>query len=240
MDLIQFKLKGRFAHFLTAEANKELASYPVPPRTVLLGLAAAVLGLEKDRAQLELEPAFVAVRSYPVNSIWVKGKFHKSLSPGLDYKIRQNAKGETAEMKNQKILNQEWLINPEWDIWVNLPDPFHSDFCRRLERRAWHFSPYLGISEHSADLLFEGHHHATALASGTYRIMTVMDRSRGTPDYRDIMAEGLSLQFLSMPAVLTQDRVFTHRRYMFEKSGLQIPVQTESAWQANGSIITAL
>ena len=50
MELINFRLSGRFAHFLRAEASASALSYPVPPRTVILGILGAVLGLSKDKA----------------------------------------------------------------------------------------------------------------------------------------------------------------------------------------------
>ena len=52
MELINFRLSGRFAHFLRAEASASALSYPVPPRTVILGILGAVLGLSKDNHRL--------------------------------------------------------------------------------------------------------------------------------------------------------------------------------------------
>src|SRR5918995_594562 len=58
---VVFEYAGRFGHFLRAEASVSALSYPVPPRTVLLGVIGAVLGLEKDTPQVELAEALISV-----------------------------------------------------------------------------------------------------------------------------------------------------------------------------------
>src|SRR5215204_4090672 len=54
---VVFEYAGRFGHFLRAEASVSALSYPVPPRTALLGMIRAVLGLEKDTPQVKLKDA---------------------------------------------------------------------------------------------------------------------------------------------------------------------------------------
>ena len=54
MKIVHFELSGRFGHFLRAEANRDMPSYPIPPRTAVLGLIGAILGLTKDSPQILL------------------------------------------------------------------------------------------------------------------------------------------------------------------------------------------
>src|SRR5215471_15197821 len=61
MRLVRFRYHGRVGHFLRAEMNASALSYPVPPRTVLLGLLGNILGLRKDEAPAVLGEAQVAV-----------------------------------------------------------------------------------------------------------------------------------------------------------------------------------
>ena len=57
MNVVCFEYKAKYGHFLRAEANANGVTYPVPPRTALLGLIAAVLGLPKDALAHELAEA---------------------------------------------------------------------------------------------------------------------------------------------------------------------------------------
>src|SRR6266581_3122980 len=61
MRVVSFRYWGRVGHFLRAEMNASALSYPVPPRTVLLGLLGNVLGMVKDQAPLVLAEAMIAV-----------------------------------------------------------------------------------------------------------------------------------------------------------------------------------
>lgn len=48
MEIICFKIRGKFAHFRKYYANNTAFSFSIPPRTTLMGIVAAVLGLPKD------------------------------------------------------------------------------------------------------------------------------------------------------------------------------------------------
>src|SRR5207302_1999151 len=54
MKVVCFEYRAKYGHFLRAEANANGVTYPVPPRTALLGLIAAVLGLPKDALAREM------------------------------------------------------------------------------------------------------------------------------------------------------------------------------------------
>ena len=74
---VVFEYAGRFGHFLRAEASVSALSYPVPPRTALLGMIGAVLGLEKDTPQVELKDALIAVSGPVPATHWHRVKFRK-------------------------------------------------------------------------------------------------------------------------------------------------------------------
>lgn len=48
MDILILDIFGRFAHFRKFYTNSSSLSYSIPPRTVLMGLMAALLGYERD------------------------------------------------------------------------------------------------------------------------------------------------------------------------------------------------
>ena len=62
MLTLSFRYFGRVGHFMRAEMNASALSYPVPPRTALLGLLGAVLGMSKDAVSTELVDAAVGLR----------------------------------------------------------------------------------------------------------------------------------------------------------------------------------
>ncbi len=48
MEILTFDLLGKFAHFRKYYANNTALSYSLPPRTALMGMVAAMLGLPRD------------------------------------------------------------------------------------------------------------------------------------------------------------------------------------------------
>lgn len=48
MEILSFKVKGKFAHFRKYYANNTAFSFSIPPRTTLMGMTAAAMGWEKD------------------------------------------------------------------------------------------------------------------------------------------------------------------------------------------------
>jgi CRISPR-associated protein Cas5h len=48
MEIIQFDIQGKFAHFRKYYANNTAMSFSIPPRTTIMGILAGILGLPKD------------------------------------------------------------------------------------------------------------------------------------------------------------------------------------------------
>ena len=238
MQVVHFKLFGKFAHFLKAEANVSMPSYPFPTRTNIIGLIGAMLGLGKDTPQTELEPAFIAITGKIPKSFWVGMKFHQSLPAFLNYKIKKTDKGNSAEITNQKILKQEWLFKPEYELWVALPEKYQKFFFERIKYRKWHFQPYLGISEHMADIEWLSEEEAIKMPEGECKINSIFSKDSANINMDKVIEDHLKLHFLRMPATLNSDRIFSHKDYLFEREGRSVFVKTSSAYKiGNNNII---
>lgn len=48
MEILSFKISGKMGHFRKYYANNTAFSYSIPPRTTLMGIVAAAMGLPKD------------------------------------------------------------------------------------------------------------------------------------------------------------------------------------------------
>jgi len=238
MNVIHFRIQGRFGHFLRAEANASAPSYPVPPRTALLGLIGAVLGLSKDSPQAELEPASIALRGLIPHTYWHKIKLRKDPPEALPKVVKRTQKvDKQTKPEKATLIAQEWLLNPVYHVWATLPEPYHAELSARLKERRWYFQPCLGLTELMADLVWEESLEAKQLSDGVYRIDTVFPQNSGDLDMGAIFAERLVLHALRMPRLVTPDRVFTHASYLMEKEARPVPLKTEQAFQAGKTVI---
>jgi CRISPR-associated protein Cas5h len=239
MNVVCFRYSGKVGHFLRAEANANGLTYPVPPRTVLLGLVGAVLGLTKDEPQVKLAGAELAVGGDLPQRFWHKTNVRKDPPAPLPYRVKKTDKGTDKEQRNFRFP-QEWLWKPDFRVWVALPGDYHAEFAARLNERRWHFTPCLGLSEMLANLEFLDEHEALSLPAGTHKIASVVREDAGQIDLAAACAEGLTLQSLRMPAEATAERVFTHRAYRVEFRGRPFPVTTGQAWQCGSEAVVFL
>lgn len=240
--LISFRLSGRFAHFLRAEAGASALSYPIPPRTVVLGLIGAVLGLAKDSPQVVLEPFQVALAGKVPHGLWHKAKLRKKPPESLPQVImRSQTEDKTTKEELATLIAQEWLFNPSYTLWVSLPEPYHEEFERRVRERQWYYQPSLGLSEMMADLQYLGRETAKPLPSGCYDVSSVIRQGKGEIQVPKVLERNnLALHLLRMPRSVTPDRVFTHEGYILERDGSPIPVQTSEGYEVDGKVIMFL
>ena len=233
---VVFEYAGRFGHFLKAEASVSALSYPVPPRTALLGMIGAVLGLEKDRPQVELKDALIAVSGPIPRTHWHRVKLRKDPPAALPRRVKKGAKGSSTD-ERATLNKQEWLFEPRYTVTACLPETYHAEFASRVRERRWHYSPCMGLSEMAALLEPVGEGTAAALPAGTeVPCASVVRADGGVLDGRrtvETNGNGGLLAILPqrMPRELTEDRVFTHADYLIERSGLPIPMRADDAYE---------
>ena len=231
MKVVHFRYSGRFAHFLRAEANASAPSYPAPPRTVLMGLTGAILGIDKDKPQELLAEARFAVKGKIPLTHWHLANLRKHPPAPLPDKVKATTKGNSHNEKNT-IINQEWLINPCYYIWTALPDAFHHEFVERLKHRAWHFTPCLGLSEMIADLEYLNENEGSQLPRGTHLVSSLVRQDSGNIDMDQAAQQNLSLKLLRLPYSVSSDRIFIHAAYWIERECRPVPLQTDHAWKS--------
>lgn len=238
---VVFEYAGRFGHFLRAEASVSALSYPVPPRTVLLGMIGAVLGLEKDTPQIELKEALIAVSGAIPKTHWHRVKLRKDPPTALSRAVKRSAKGSSTD-ERATLIKQEWLFEPRYTVTACLPEKHHADFVARLRERRWHYSPCMGLSEMAARMELVAEGTATALPGGSEVSCASVARREGSvlDGRRTLEASGnggpLAILPQRMPREVTENRVFTHADYLIERSGLPIPLRADNAYeiQTNG------
>ena len=231
MDVLSFRWSAKYGHFLRAEANVNALSYPAPPRTAVLGMLAAILGLEKDTLATELADVRVAVDGAVPCRFWHRVKLRKDPPAALSWEIKRNQRGaENPAPEKATLLNQEWLLKPDFRIhiaWPEQPVRF-AELVERIRQRRWHFSPCMGLSELLCNVEFLACETASQLPAGR---CTVQGLCPAEP-VKLIAVDGLGIHLLRLPQSVSADRVFRHVPYYVEHRGQPFPVDTDAAWRA--------
>jgi CRISPR-associated protein Cas5h len=230
MDTLSFEWSGKYGHFLRAEATVNALSYPMPPRTAVLGLLGAILGLEKDALAVELADARVAVTGALPRRFWHRVKLRKDPPTALPWEVKRTQRG-TKESAPEKatLLNQEWLLDPRYQIhmaWPEQPARF-AELVERIRARRWHFTPCMGLSELLCEVAFLASGAARQLPPGQYRVQGLCPANTS----RLIAEETLGVHLLRMPRQVSPARVFQHAPYYVEYRGQPFQVETSAAWQ---------
>ena len=235
---VVFEYAGRFGHFLRAEASVSALSYPVPPRTALLGMIGAVLGLEKDTPQVELKDALIAVSGVIPETHWHRVKLRKDPPAALPKVVKAGVLGQRNPKPEQAtLITQEWLFEPRYTVTACLPDNHHAQFASRVRERRWHYSPCMGLSEMVARLELVDEGTATALPTGSeVSCASVARRDGAVLDGRRMLEasgnnEALAILPQRMPREVNEGRVFAHADYLIERSGMPIPLWADDAYE---------
>lgn len=234
---IVFEYKGKFAHFLRAEANVSAPSYPFPPRTVLLGLVGAILGLDKDTPQEILKTANFAISGKSETTYWHTATLRQTYPAPLPLTIKKNSKGSRGVQKLPKQITQEWLIDPCYTVFAQLPSPFHNELAGRLKDRRWYFSPCLGLSEMAADIRFVDSLVIEPLNKGIHSVATVVRKSQVKLDMEALFEKGAAIKSIRMPREATPNRQFFHEDYLYAVSAGSLTVETAKAFKARERVI---
>jgi CRISPR-associated protein Cas5h len=239
MDVVAFTYSAKFGHFLRAEANANGVTYPAPPRTALLGLVGAVLGMRKDEPQQLLADARLAVGGELPKRFWHKTNVRKDPPAPLPFRVKAGDKGTSSEQRNFRFP-QEWLWRPRFRVWAALPGPHHADLAARLRERRWHYGPCMGLSEMLADLDEVAETTAQPLPAGRHDVQTVAPQDAVRVDQAAACSAQLTLHSLRMPVSVTPDRVFAHRAYWAELRGRPFPAEAAEAWRCGPDVVVFL
>ncbi len=241
MKLICFRLSGRFGHFLRAEAAVSALTYPVPPRTAILGIIGAVLGIGKDQPQKLLEPAFIALQGKLPETFWHKTKLRKDPPNPLPLRVTKNQKADkSTKPEKASLIWQEWLFNPCYTVWAGIPQPYQDDLEIRLIEKRWYFQPCLGLSEMLAELEYLSTDKVSPLPEAVYHVSSVVSQDKCTLDMNKVFSDDLVIHQLRMPRAVSPGRVFYHASYFMERDGKPIPVKTDCAFQYKNDVLVFL
>uniref|UniRef100_A0A7C5V276 CRISPR-associated protein Cas5 n=1 Tax=Caldicellulosiruptor owensensis TaxID=55205 RepID=A0A7C5V276_9FIRM len=230
MKFLVFELKGKFAHFRKFYTNSSSLSYLVPPRTVIEGIIAAILGFERDTYYevLSSENLFVALQKIE--------KTYKIVQT-VNY-IKATASNELKTPKEHTQVPLEILAGYNGCVGFRV-FAFHRDekiyslLKTKLESGKSEFPIYFGSVPFAAKTEFLGEFEAYKWEDSRAGILTVLDTGL-------IKSLNLNLEYSSelalmkdrMPCDFDKDRFATNvKTYIHDENLNAIWVDLDSSAQ---------
>lgn len=142
MGLLIFDLEGKFAHFRKYDTNSSSLTYSAPPRTVICGMIAAMLGLEKDSYYSLFAPqnAKIGVRILSKNRKVMQSLNYWKIEGTKDFRTPTNHTQIPFEVltNQRKVAYRIYFEHKDTSIYTELE--------KRLKEQKYYFAPYLGAA----------------------------------------------------------------------------------------------
>jgi CRISPR-associated protein Cas5h len=157
--ILQFDLSGKFAHFKFpfTSPNFLKKSFTIPPRTTILGLLGAIIGLKGfQQYEDEFPEYYEKLRHIPLAITLNKIPLRKLIKYNSLNSFGNNAQKDSNEGKCNIIVQEEVLLNPEYIITLFLDDSVEEDkkilekINEKIISSSYHI--YLGKNEFFASI----------------------------------------------------------------------------------------
>jgi CRISPR-associated protein Cas5h len=169
-----FDLSGPFAHFKRIFATTTALTYPLPPKTSLYGLVAAILGLEKTGNDY--------LNSFPAGSCRIGIQL---LSPLAFQRISMNLRpsfGSLRATENRKPTLMEFVDRPKYRIYLTHTDAeLYARLKLLLENGKSAYTPTLGLANLIANIDYIGEGEARPTDEADVHSVIPKSRMEGLP-----------------------------------------------------------
>jgi CRISPR-associated protein Cas5h len=222
-----FDIWGDYAHFRRFYTTTSPLTFPIPPRTALCGLIAAIIGKEKEYNEylkyFTLNEASIGLRVLnPVKKVMIaENLIDTEKSPKSFYNIKRTR------------IRFEFLKDQKYRIYFNhVDEDIYQELKENLIRHKSVYTPCLGLSENIANFEFIGEFKAKSETTGGYvQINSVL------PTEKIAEKQGINFNLegeyfsIRVPIELNLDRVVTkYSDIFFERTGKPVEAKLISPY----------
>jgi CRISPR-associated protein Cas5h len=175
IPVLVFKVKGQFGHWRKWFTTVSPLTYSFPPRTAIVGLIGAILGIQRDDIpqRFPLEATYTAV--CPLEPI-IKDRLPQNWYQSPVRIIRGRVSLDKTEQTFQ--ANLEVIRRPCYCIvFWHKEKSLMRELTQRLKEKRWFYPPYLGILGFLADVEFEAEDEAEEVREREIELHSVLPLS---------------------------------------------------------------
>ncbi|QTY26841.1 type I-B CRISPR-associated protein Cas5b [Flavobacterium sp. CS20] len=158
-----FDVYGEYGHFRKFNTTTSPLTYSIPTPSAVFGLLGAVLGIEREDSQNKIREkkehlrevfsnknAFLAIRPLSeIKKVNIGFNLLNTKSDNAYFNI-ENKKNEHGRTQ----IEYEILKDPKFRVYLSWEHPLKNELIERLKNKNFHFNPYLGISQMTANIEF--------------------------------------------------------------------------------------
>lgn len=213
-----FDISGEYGHFRKFNTTTSPLTYGIPTPTAIMGVMGAILGVEREdskgrikKGQESLRKCFSADRT--AIAIQVLNPV-KRVNVGFNL-LDTGAPQTFFNVTNRTQIEYELLKNPRYRIYLWWDHAEKDKLKERLQNKSYHFSPYIGLSQYTADVNWVAEKEGRLVDQKDYLpFQTVINVSNVNQENSPIdfnQMKNASIQVETLPIEMESNRIV--RRY---------------------------
>ena len=227
-SFIIFNLSAEFGHFRKFNTTTSPLSYCIPTPTAIAGLIGAILGIEREGYKKNVKDGNESLRlafspEYTKIGIRVLNKVDK-VNIGFNLLDTSSSPQSFFNITSRTQIEYELLKNPVYRVYLDWQHPRRGELIDRIKNKQFHFNPYLGLSQFTADVIWVGEKRAEKIESNDFvpfhsAINLSLLNKEETPVDFELM-KTLQIQVETLPIEMRSNRtVIRYGEIMVETAG---------------------
>ncbi len=162
VDVIVFDIWGDYGHFKKFHTTASPLTFSFPPPTAVIGMVAAILGIDKDNYWEFFSPDNTRVAIKIVNPV-------KKIRTGINVIETKSAGPMLNRIKQRSQIKYEYLKDARYRIFFSHDDEGLMERLQgMLREHKTAYTLYLGSAQMLAGFSYAGRYEAQAVAAGEY------------------------------------------------------------------------
>jgi len=221
MSFVAFKLTGDYAHFSHPATIYSSLTYPIPPKTAIMGFLGALIGEEEYYKLRDIK------YSIKINKAIIKKSFvFNGIKSALSSNMHIKEGWQDSSFKKQ--FYRELICSPSYTVFIDLSllnKRYQEKISNYLKEHKIAFTPYLGINFCLADFEWIEIEHISRVKDKMSEINTFTLKD----DFKfDIENYGVKLTTANMACDVEKGRVFKEFREFIIEIGGENSIQSKN------------
>lgn len=153
--VIIFDIYGEYGHFRKFNTTTSPLTYCIPTPSALYGILGAVLGIERENSRNQVKKG-----QYHLRELFSEENVALAIRPLTEVKkerigfnlLDTGSYSTFFNITNRTQIEYEVLKNPHFRIYLVWNHSSRVELMQRLKEKRFHFNPYLGISQMTANV----------------------------------------------------------------------------------------
>lgn len=235
-----FEIAAEWGHFRTFNTTSSPLTYPIPPRTALIGLVGAVLGIERENSTKAVDKEKSLAYLLRPEQLQLAVQLVKPVKKqviGFNLLETKNM-ASYYNISTRTQVAYELLKNVHYRIFAVFAEPeLQTELSERLQAKKYYYQPYLGLSQFLADVRYTSTDRLEPLKQQkVHQVHTVVNLSRLNNAASAPLIElqsGTRYSSDIYPYALDHQRVVQQHAEILvaAEPGRSVGVQYEQLWQ---------